>query len=304
MSLYGGAVAASALLAACLMAALTPKDRRYTVPLTAALSIALGLIGARLVFWLCSWTLYMDQLRDFSTLFRVRDGGLAMTGALLGVALGTWLAQKIIHDPRWSFAQAADTLAPAMALFIACERCHEWPLLKQNYGLDVAGIPFFTVQGDYSPVIDLARISSLIALMILAALLLVHVSRDGDRALLFLLLYGVTQTMLESLRQDRHLLWGFVHAQQLFAFLMAVAAVMVFSLRRGRPLKALGVSFITAGLVIFLEFALDGRVPVPFEFMKVHFKLSWYVLLFVVLAAYAAYGVRLMGSDRKEGKAS
>ena len=75
MSLYGGAVAASALLAACLMAALTPKDRRYTVPLTAALSIALGLIGARLVFWLCSWTLYMDQLRDFSTLFRVRDGG-------------------------------------------------------------------------------------------------------------------------------------------------------------------------------------------------------------------------------------
>ena len=188
MNDYGIMLAAAALLSTGLFIVLLPRGKRYAGPLTAALCALLGLMLARLVFWLSNAPLYLGQLGDVSSLVRVNEGGLSMTGALLGMGLGCFLSSRILRDPSLPFSVLADALAPAAALFIACERCHEWTLLQQNYGLDVSTLHFFSVQGAYSPVLNAGRIASLTALGILIVLLALKGRRRGDKALLFLFL--------------------------------------------------------------------------------------------------------------------
>lgn len=301
---YGLMLAASALLSFALFTLLLPRDKRYAAPLAVGLSVLFGFVLARVAFWLCSSSLYVGQLHDFASIFRVREGGLAMTGALLGAGLGCFLSAKIIRDPQLPPSALFDALSPALALFIACERCHEWVLLQQNYGLDTPRLHFLSVQGIYSPVLNTSRLSSLLALAILLFLLIAKTKKPGEKGLLFMILYGVTQVFLESLRQDLHLLWNFVRAQQLFAFLAAFAAVMILAYPQGKALRALIISLLTAGCITFLEFALDGRVRPPFSFMTANVKLSWYIVFVLVLIGYLYYGLRLLkGFGKGEKKA-
>ena len=300
MSLYGWVLAASVILAGGLTALRLPASKRYAAPLMTGLCVLLGLVMARLVFWLCSVSVFMGQRNDFASLLRVNEGGLSMTGALLGAGLGCLLTARIIRDPELRFPVLADALAPGAALFVACERCHEWPLLHQNYGYDMAEIPFLTVENHYSFVMDTARISSLAALAILAAVLFMRPKKPGDRALAFVFLYGLTQILLESLRQDQHMMWDFVRAQQLFAFLAAFGVVMVLGVRARRPWSAFLASLVTVGCIIALEFALEGRIHAPFAFMRENLKESWYIVFILVLAGYLAYACRLSGKYGKD----
>ena len=300
MSLYGWVLAASVILACGLTALGLPASKRYAAPLLTGFCVLPGFLMARLVFWLCSVSVYMGQRSDFASLLRVSEGGLSMTGALLGAGLGCLLTARIVRDRGLGFPVLADALAPGAVLFIACERCHEWPLLRQNYGFDMAGIPFLTVESHYGFVMNTARLSSLTALVILAAVLVMRPKKAGDRALMFVFLYGLTQILLESLRQDQHMMWDFVRAQQLFAFLMAFGAVMALGVRARRPLSAFLVSLLTVGCIVFLEFALDGRIHAPFAFMREHVKVSWYIVFGLVLAGYLAYGCRLFGKNGKD----
>ena len=92
--------------------------------------------------------------------------------------------------------------------------------------------------------------------------------------------------------------WNFVHAQQVFAAVAAAAALIAAYPRKW--IRSLLVSLLTAGLVTFLEFALDGRVRPPFGFMTANVKLSWYLLFIVVIAGYLAWGLYLVHACRKE----
>lgn len=296
---YGWVLGVSAVLGFALFTALLGRKKLYAAPLAAAVNLLLGFVFARLVFWLANIDIYIGQLHDFASLFRVAEGGLAMSGALLGAGLGCLLTARILRDPDLSFAVLADAMAPGAALFLACERCHEWVLLKQNFGLDASSLNLFSVQGPYGPVIATGRIASLTALVLLAVLLTVRGRRPGNRALLFLFLYSAAQILLESLRQDHHMQWNFVHAQQVFAAVAAAAALIAVCPRRW--VRSLLASLLAAGLATFLEFALDGRVRPPFEFMTANVKLSWYLLFILVIAGYLAYGLYLFRACRKEG---
>lgn len=223
-----------------------------------------------------------------------------MTGALLGAGLGCYTASRILRDPALSFPALADAMAPGAALFIACERCHEWVLLKQNYGLSATAEGFLTARSDYGPVLNTARISSLVSLIILAVILVIRCRKTGSRSLLFLLLYGTIQVLLESLRQDLHMLWGFVHIQQLTAFLAVFAVMIILSVPQHRTVRTVIVSLAAAGVFIFLEFALDGRIRPPFAFMEQNVKLCWYIVFGIALAAYLVYGLLLFRKYRKD----
>lgn len=295
---YGWVLGASAVLGFALFAALLGRKKLYAAPLTAAISLLLGFVFARLVFWLANIDIYIGQLHDFASFFRVSEGGLAMSGALLGTGLGCLLTARILRDPDLSFAVLADAMAPGAALFLACERCHEWVLLEQNFGLDASSLNLFSVQGPYGPVIAAGRIASFTALILLAVLSAVRGRRPGNRALLFLFLYSAAQILLESLRQDHHMQWNFVHAQQVFAAVAAAAALIAVCPRKW--IRSLLVSLLTAGLATFLEFALDGRIRPPFAFMTANVKLSWYLLFILVIAGYLTYGLYLFNACRKE----
>ena len=295
---YGWMLGASAALGFVLFTVLLGRKKLYAAPLAAAVSLLLGFVLARLVFWLGNIDIYIGQLHDFASLFRVSEGGLAMTGALSGAGLGCLLTARMLHDPDLSFAVLADAMVPGAALFLACERCHEWVLLEQNYGLDASSLNLFSVQGPYGPVIATGRIASFAALVLLPVLLAVRSRRPGKRALLFVFLYSAVQILLESLRQDHHMQWNFVHGQQVFAAVAAAAALIAVCPRRW--IRSLLVSLLVAGLAAFLEFALDGRIRPPFAFMTANVKLSWYLLFILVIAGYLACGLHLFHACRKE----
>ena len=95
------------------------------------------------------------------------------------------------------------------------------------------------------------------------------------------------------------MLWGFVHIQQLTAFLAVFAVMIAISIPQKKTVRTVIVSLAAAGAIIFLEFALDGRIRPPFTFMEQNVKLCWYVVFGIVLTAYLIYGLLLF---RKYGR--
>ena len=92
-------------------------------------------------------------------------------------------------------------------------------------------------------------------------------SRQGDTALFFMALLGASQILLESLRDDGHMLVIFLRVGQLAAALMTVIACAVLSVRyarlgRGSARLWLGwaVMFLCMAGVVLLEVSLDGRL--------------------------------------------
>jgi len=131
--------------------------------------------------------------------------------------------------------------------------------------------------------------------------------RSGEMALVSLAVYGAAQVVLESLRDDGHMLIIFLRVGQIVAALLPIVATVVFA---GRYVKQKGkgglpVVLSCAAIVIFiagivlLEFSLDGR-------------LSWgtaseardYAIMVVLCAVMAAVPCFLYRAVLKQRKAS
>mgnify|MGYP002732545705 CR=1 FL=1 len=95
-----------------------------------------------------------------------------------------------------------------------------------------------------------------------------RLARPGDIAMLSFSLIGATQVILESLRNDGHMMINFaVHASQILAVLMPVCALVVFSRRyirihhkRLAPTLCWVGMLLAMGGVMLMEFTLDGRL--------------------------------------------
>ncbi len=74
---------------------------------------------------------------------------------------------------------------------------------------------------------------------------------------LFFLLFGTAQILMESLRADRHMIWGFVKAQQVLAMLMATGGLVILAKRVQRIPAAVVASAAAAAAAFGLEKALD-----------------------------------------------
>lgn len=92
-------------------------------------------------------------------------------------------------------------------------------------------------------------------------------SRQGDTALFFMALLGASQILLESLRDDGHMLVIFLRVGQLAAALMTVITCAVLSMRyarlgggRVRLWLDWAVMLLCVAGIVLLEFSLDGRL--------------------------------------------
>ena len=269
--------------------------------LTGALVIPCGFVLSRLFFcWMDNHNNLGGPL-GFRGAYLVTGGGYSMMGALIGACLGALIAARIRQQ---SGARLLDFLAPALLLFVACERLgegyiDEFGLSRSLEGDGLSG-SFLLVTGPNASYLATYLIESFTAL-ILAVLLLRDENakrRPGDTFLLFLLLFGSTQVLMESLRSDSHMLWPynhFVRYQQIIAFLLLTAGTVTLALRRIRDSKALAIGALAAlmaslGVCVWLEFALDRT------------DLSLYLIYAVYIIALAApvyLGMRL----RREEKA-
>ncbi len=264
-TLYGALAALSlaALLAvSCL--ALRKNGAGYDAFIRFAVCcIPLALIGSRLAFCLSNLPYYLETIAMPEMMLHLWDGGASLSGALAGVLIAAMIAA------RWSKLPAGtvlDAAAYGMPLALLIERLAE-PLCEMGWGKYFqSGVfaPLAEWTGDMHPVFAYeALAAALIALAMLRFARRPH--RPGDGMGAFLVLYGCTQTVLESLRNDGHMkVIHFVRVNQVAAIALAVTVLVIWGLRccRAGGKKEAVASFVATavciGFGVVQEFAADG----------------------------------------------
>lgn len=297
---YGAAVAAAALLFCSLLLIRARKNGLFAAAGACALSVFFGFVFSRLLYTVT------DQvpLSHFSAemLIRFDAGGFSMYGALLGAAAGCALAA------RWSGNGAPklmDALAPCLMLFILIVRVAEWggslglsrelteerdPWLRETFlAADQDGYRYLRVY----------LLEAVAALILLIILLADRKRRPAGNVMLrAMLLYGAVQTLMESLRYDQHMKFGFVGVQHILSYAVLCLALVILILRRRRTEKkdrtAMTAAILilpAAGISVLLEFLID-RTSVS--------RYLLYAVYALLMGGMAGLGFTLLKRTEKE----
>lgn len=294
---YGLAVMLGCWLAIALLVWLTrgQQKERLAIAYTALLALPLGFVLARLLFVLLDPG--FAPLLSVSSAWDVSTGGFAMYGALCGAVLAALLAAKITKLP-WQ--RLLDLLAPAIAAFLIPARLGEGATalgLSRPLTTPFIAESFLAQRDAYDAYLRTYVIEALVAAVLLLVLLraLARNKKSGQVFALFCLLYGLSQTLMESLRYDGHLRYSFVGVQQvlsvtLFAVTMIVLAVRLLRLRKGRvlPAAALIALPLILAAILGIEFLID-RSELG--------KLFSYALYLLVLAIAGSLGILLLKQE-------
>lgn len=312
ISVLGVSVYAYGLLAALGAAAgiglLGLRMRRIRAPKGATawlglLALALGLLGSRVLYCLLDGTL--GDRMPLHAYALLSGGGYSMMGALLGAGLGVFLGARLL---KMQPLLALDQWAYAMLPFLFFARLGEqfipdFGISRPLIGAFLSFSPL-AVQGEYDAYLATYYLEAGMALVLLLVLWLDGRRKNrqpGGTMWLFLILFGATQVILESLRYDRHISISFVGLQQIIAMALLGAGVIWGICAEGKRCR---------GLAIGAELALALAVVlgVTLEFMIDRTTISRYLLyaaMAAVLAVPAALGVALRNKgERSHGKAS
>lgn len=221
-------------------------------------AIIFSIVGARLYYVIFSWEHYKD---DLWSVFRLREGGLAIYGAVIAAFLTLFVYAKI---KKLSFWLMADTAVPglvlgqvigrwgnfmnreafgdytdnlfAMALPIEAVRRHEITANHWEHVTD--GINYIQVHPTFLYE-SLWNIGVLILLLIFTK----YKKFDGEITLLYLAGYGIGRFFIEGLRTDQLLLpvVGLPVSQLvgIAAFVVCAAAIIVIRLCKGKKGRGL-----------------------------------------------------------------
>lgn len=275
---YGLMLAGAFLLCAAIVAFAGGRASIQSLLLWMTLAVWSGLLLSRLLFVLVNFS-FCFGIAGIGFLPRLWEGGFAMTGALAGMILSALWVRKRKGD----FSLRA--LAFALPVFLIVARLGE-SFATTGLGTGFDDPNLFTVEGDWDYPLNVRLIEALVAVAILIVLLLWIRRKDlpEDTALLFfLILYGATQILLESLRHEGHMVWGFVKAQQIFAFLGAATGAAITASRRGKLIPSLISSVALGSLVFLMEKMLDRNwFGLPTGLMIALYALL--LLIWIVLA--------------------
>lgn len=282
---------------------LTVLLSRKTLGLDASLSLSLcamagALIGARLLYCITMLSSILVDLGGMSFLVQPWQGGYNMYGAIFGGIAGVALYARFTHRP---LPTLLDHAAPGAALAIMVGRLGEY-FTSQGLGhfVETEALQHFPFavpnlyQDEWQlPVFVYEAFAALIVMLV--CLHLLRKGKAGRTAEVFCALISLCQILLESLRADEFIRFGFVKFNMLAAALM-LAALLTLSLRRTLAqhgwkryqVVRLVLFVLAAVVVILIEFALD-KSPIDNR------------LLYAVMAAtLAVIGVSVL----HEGKAA
>lgn len=295
---YGFFVALGLLAAAVVICFLSWAKRcpRGTSPLLLLLSLILGGLCSRLGF--CLMNQELGFMMPLSSWLRLSAGGWSMMTLIPGVLLAAWITAKITGQRA---GQTLDIAACALPAFIALERVGEGCIRDggipafnysrplQSTFLNGTFLAFSDPYGEYC--LATWRLAAIVAVVLLVVLLIdqTRSKRHGDTCLLFLMLFGASSVILESLRYDRFLSITFVGLEQVLAAVLMFSGILGAALRAEKRWQPLGRAavisvFIAAGIAIGLEFALD-RTTVS--------RILIYVVYVLVIFAPVVMGIRL-----------
>ena len=246
-----------------------PKDTALRYGLWA---IPLAVIGARLFYCLVRLDFVLFE-QGWLFIFSLWKGGFALYGAMLGCLLAAVAFSKAA---KVKTGDVLDCIAPGAALVIAGARFAE-AVTTQGIGRLVEAEALqrfpFAVQNVYEewvmPVFFYEGMTALVICFILYRHLKRKNEKSGNTALLFLLFFGASQILLESMREDDFLRWGFVKVSQLMSMGLVLTVAVIFGIRvmakkKARLTVAAGFLALAAGVgaCVLIEFALDkSSVP-------------------------------------------
>lgn len=279
---YGLIIAAGTLLYLCAAGILGYRHELPpgTVRVFGLHVIPLGIVGARLGFCLGNLSTFIQTYENPWLMLRFWDGGLSMIGMLLGFLAAAALTARLASIP---YGKLMDILCAPLGLFIAVCRLAEGTtelgvgkVIEPNELLQafpwLAKANVMGIATEYRMSVWLYE--ALAALLICAIVLFMrHVfrkkknMRQGDLALVFFTLYGAVQMVLESLRDDGHMMLIFLRLSQVAAVLMPLLVAFIFSKRIfhicGKLTTQIRLSWALMLLAlltgIIMEFSLDGR---------------------------------------------
>lgn len=302
---YGLSVMLGCWAAIALLASLSRHQEveRKAAAITAALSLPLGFVLARLLYCLADPA--FAPFLSIENLLQVSSGGFAMYGALLGAALAALAGARLAGIRP---ARMLDFLAPALAAFLIPARLGEgFTALGISRPLTTPWLAgsFLALRDAYDAYLRTYLLEALIAACLLVVLLraLKRGKREGQVFLLFTLLYGVTQTLMESLRYDGHLRFSFIGLQQVLSaalFSLTLIALAIRLLKRkdakhGLAILALVLIPIILGAIVGVEFLIDRS-----ELGKL-FSYAQYLLVLVIPASL---GILLLKTEERFGQAA
>lgn len=295
---FGLCVAAGALLAICLAAFLGRKNPGVNAMLSMSAAALVGaVLGGRILYCLTMLDFILIDLGGAGFIPQLWQGGYTLYGAVLGAGAGVWLYAKATHRKA---GRLLDLAAVGGAVALAFERGGEYFTTQGlgEYIMDEAWCRFpFAVEGIYGdwqiPVFMYEALCALVMAMVLWCM--VNRKDEGRTAQAFIILLGVTQIILESLREDEFIRFGFVRLNMLAA---AITMGLTFFYRVYAVVKKQGwsawqiirlVLFVVGIVVVILiEFALDKST------------IDNVLLYFVMAATLAVMAVAMLLDGRKK----
>lgn len=280
------------------------KMPKGSTALTGVLSIFFGAVFSKIFFALFS----LDGLPILGKLRpdMFSGGGHSMMGALFGGFLGAALSGLVLK--KQSF-RCMDIFAAAVPAFILFTRLGEQFARIDEFGNGDFGIsrplehplsaqwPSALLQeGEYANYLLVYKLEAIAAALILIVLildLLLHKNaKPGNTFILFLLLFGGSQAILESLRQDKHLTLSFVHLQQIMAIPMVIGGVIMAAKRAGKDKRFLWKLAGGLTLATLLGIGLELAIYRPDMVIEMDIYLI-YVIFALLMAALVYVGLRL-----------
>ena len=215
------------------------------------LSMFLGMIAARFFHWYCqadSYESFLTAMTDYTS------GGYALMGVFLGCFLAACLLRLIRLDR--SLPEMLDAMAVSGCAGIAVGRLaslfnssDRGQVLANFRNLPFAYPVTNAVSGAVEYRLATFMLQSLVALILFVGLSLFYIRgnkqgklKNGDTSLIFLLIYGASQVVLDSTRYDSLFFRsnGFVSVVQVLGALGLALAIFAFS---KRMVKAYGLKF-------------------------------------------------------------
>lgn len=242
-----------------------------------------ALFCSRLLYGLTELPFYLNYA-GFAALFRADEGGMSLAGAMAGAFLACRLTFGKDRGAQGSLALSLAVLVPLVKA--ACFFSPGGLGLGRETESELPGL--FSVQGEWECLLRVYAIEFLLGLLIFALLLILK--RNGNEETLlsrYLVLFGVMDVLMLSLRNDHHMEWGFVKSEMIFSFLPA-AWVTVFSCDgKKKRLFSVGMTVLFALFVFLLEKARD-RAWIPEEG-------TLYALYLLLCVGYIVYSIWVSG---------
>ena len=291
---YGLCAAVAALVLMAGVRLFGKKLPAGTASVFVLLGTVLGVAGARLLFYLGNISAFTEMYENPWLMLHFFDGGFSMPGLIAGVIAAAAIAGRIM---KVRMADVLDAAAVPAGLAIAVLRFGEQFTnlgvgKAVSEGFATANLPWlFSVSRmgvavEYRLNVWAYEAVAGLVIFVLMLLLLRHLKNSGDRALFFAAVFGASQILFESMRDDGHMLLIFLRVGQLGAAALLIAASALLTKRAGRLCRTAMWIDIPACIlgIVLLEFSLDGRITIGHPTL-----LRDYLLMTILLINMAMY---------------